>query len=141
MTRENFEIYCSHCPADPKEKNGSGGYFIVNWNMNRIGMFIFVCPNCCREHARTLKEGEMKSNDLEARFIGGTGKIDIEHTGGGHKPGWERIIVLKSAWSRNARLELLKVVPCGFMSDLWIRKAAMEKGAIKDGTDEIEYKE
>jgi hypothetical protein len=129
--RENFEIFCSHCPSDPKDKSGAScGYFIVNWDMRRTGKFLFVCPNCQREHARTIKEGAMKSNDSEARFIGGVGKIDIEHTGGGHRPDWERVVVMKSAWSRKARLELLKVVPCGFLSDSWIRKAAAEKGAI-----------
>ena len=130
MARENIEIYCSHCPVDPVTKKK--GWFIVNWEMNRRGQYLFVCPNCGREHARTIKDGEMKSNDSEARFIGGSAHLDIEHTGGGTKPGWLRITPSISAYSRQPRLELLKVVPCGFMSDAWIRKAAVEKGAIDD---------
>lgn len=131
MARENCEIYCSHCPFDDVSKK-AGGYFIVNLEMNRRGQFLFVCPNCGREHARTIRDGQMKSNDHEARFIGGVGKIDIYHDGGGHKAGWLRIVVPKSSYSRTPRLELLKVVPCGYMSDAWVRKVAAEKGAIDD---------
>lgn len=139
MARENFEIYCSHCPADPETKQ-RGGYFLVNWDMDRRGKVLFVCPNCEREHARTIRDGQMKSNDTEARFIGGVGKIDVYHDGGGHKPGWERILVGKSAWSRTRRLEILNIVPCGFLNARWQEKAAAEKGLIKDGTDLIEDK-
>ena len=137
MARETFEFYCSHCPADAKTGK-AGAYFFVNWDMDRIGQYLFICPGCGREHARTIKEGAMKSNDTEARFIGGTGKIDIEHTGGGHKPGWERIIILKSAWHREKMLELLKPVPCGFLSEKWLLKAAKEKGALPDQEDDTE---
>lgn len=121
-TRENFEIYCSKCP----------GWFFVNWDMTRHGKFLFVCPKCKREHARTIREGEMKSNDYEARFIGSTGKIDVEHTGGGHKPGWERILIMASAWHSKPMLEKLKVVPCGFMSEKWLEKTAREKGELPE---------
>src|SRR5258708_5583780 len=126
MARENFELYCSHCPADVAGK--TGGYFIVNFEMTRRGQFLFVCPNCNREHARTIRDGEMQSNKYEARFIGGTGKVAVHHDGGGHRPGWPRILVQKSAWSKKPRLELTKIVPCGFLSDAWLRKTAAEKG-------------
>lgn len=133
MARETMEIYCSHCPADPKDETKKpGAYFFVNWDMDRRGQVLFVCPGCGREHARTIKDGEMKSNDGEARFIGGTGKVDIYHDGGGHKPGWDRIVIMKSAWHRKPMLELIKVVPCGYLSEKWLLKAAKEKGAIPD---------
>lgn len=124
--RETFELYCSHCP---------GGWFFINWDMTRTGSFCFVCPNCSREHARTIREGKMVSNDREARFIGGTGKIDIDHVGGGHKPGWERVIIMKSAWHSKPMLEHLKVVPCGYLNERWLEKAARERGYLSDNDD------
>jgi len=128
--RENFEFYCSHCPPDdPKGKRG--GYFIVTWDMDRTGQFLFICPHCGREHARTIKKGEMQSCEFEVRFQGGKGKIDIFHDGGGSRPGWERVIILKSAWSRTPRLELVTAVRCGFMNDAWLRLVAAEKGLIE----------
>lgn len=128
MAREPMEVHCSN-------RSGCGGWFIVNLNMAVRGDYILVCPNCGREHARTIRDGAMKSNDQEARFVGGVGKIDIVHVGGGGKPGWERILPMKSAYSKTPRLELVKIVPCGYMNETWMRKAAAEKGAI-DPLDE-----
>lgn len=144
MARETFEFFCSHCPADPVDPKAdpkeprpkAGAYFFVNWDMDRTGQFLFICPNCKREHARTISAGQMKSNDSEARFIGGESKkISIFHDGGGHKPGWERIIILKSAWHRKQMLELQKIVPCGYLAERWLEKAAKEKGALLDDTE------
>jgi len=134
MAKENFEFFCSHCPADPADKTGkTGAYFFVNWEMTRTGEFLFVCPNCNREHLRNITAGEMKSNATEAMFVGGESKqINIYHTGGGHKPGVERILILKSAWHRGQMLEKLGVVRCGFMAAKWLEKAAKEKGALSD---------
>lgn len=137
MARETFEFYCSHCIPDPKEPNKKGAYFFVNWDMERTGQYLFICPNCGREHARTINAGEMKTQDHEARFIGGeTKKINIVHDGGGHKPGWERILIMKSAWHCNKMLELQKVVPCGYLAEKWMLKAAAEKGALPQESEE-----
>ena len=81
----------------------------------------------------------MKSNDKEARFIGGTGKIDIMHDGGGHRDGWERIIILKSAWHSKPMLEKLETVRCGMLNEKWLEKAAGERGS--EGVPEADAEE
>ena len=119
MARETFEIHCRQCPSSSLESPGA--YFFVNWEMERTGQFIFVCPVCGHEHARTICDGVLELRDAVAHSSGGSADA----------LGWERIVILKSAWHRNKLLEIL-TVPSSSLAETWLLKSAKQKRALPD---------
>lgn len=149
MARVRFEIHCNDCPLKGYVKNPNDAWFIVLVNTAWVGKcYKFVCPKCGHEHQRTIDEaGNMVAwTDGDRRFVGARAdskpEVDVSRSfkqGSGKAADWataDRIIVPLSSWSEKPRLELLKVVPCGFMSDAWIRKAAEEKGIPSEENDD-----
>jgi hypothetical protein len=131
MAKVQFEIHCNDCPSKGHVKECNEGWFIVNINTAWAGRkLILVCPKCGTEHPRTIdKKGEMVAkSDSDRRFIGSKPGVDVIRDN--RDSDRDRILPLLSAWSVKPRLELLKVVPCGFLNEVWLRKAAAEKGII-----------
>lgn len=122
--RETFEFYCNDC----------FGWFLVNLNIHKRGDVVVVCPNCCREHPRTIRDGKVLASDVwgfkdddDNRYK--SNKIMIYRTS---NISVERIVPMKSAYSQKPRLHLLERVRGGFLAEAWMRKAANEE----DGKDE-----
>jgi hypothetical protein len=133
MSRVQFEIHCNDCHSKGNVKEFNDGWFIVNINTAWAGRkLILVCPKCETEHPRTIDEkGNMVAKtDSDRRFIGSKPSVDVIRDNRDILSDRDRILPLLSAWSVKPRLELLKVVPCGFMNEVWLRKAATEKGVI-----------
>ncbi len=138
MARVRFEIHCNDCYEKNNVSKPNEGWFIVLVNTEWKGKnYKFVCPKCGREHPRTIDAaGKMVAwTDEDRRFVGSrTPEIDVAR-GGSDSDKVDRILPSISAWSVKPRLELLNVVPCGFMAEAWIRKAAEEKGIPSEEKD------
>jgi len=93
------------------ECNDCNGWFIVNFNFEWEGQFLFVCPQCGREHPRNIIKGVISEPRFEIRTIRGKAvPFNIDRYGSAERQG-ERIVVMKSAYSKTPRLE--KVVEPG----------------------------
>lgn len=123
MRREPFEFYCSECR----------GWFIVHLNVAIRGDYIIVCPNCNHEHPRIIRNGEMleeathegcftdpDKNRYKSKKRSVCRGREIEHSKR------ERIIPLKSAYSKQSRLHQLEKVRGGFLAELWMNTASGE---------------
>ena len=139
MARVRFEIHCNDCHGKGHVKDYNDAWFIVLVNTAWAGKkYKFVCPKCQREHPRTVDEkGNMVAlTDGDRRFVGSKAPpVDITRGNATDEGDYDRIIVPLSSWSVKPRLELLNVVPCGYMSEAWIRKAAEEKGIEPEELD------
>jgi hypothetical protein len=122
MEKEPFEFYCNDCH----------GWFIVHLNTSIRGNFIIVCPNCEHEHPRTIEDGQMlervdsnnRFTDFDNnRYNSKTRVVIRNHTKHKH----DRIIPLKSAYSKKPRLHQLEKVRGGFLAESWVNKASGEK--------------
>lgn len=106
MGREIIEFECNDCQ----------GFFIVNLNTEINGDFRFVCPECQREHPRTVEGGKLVGREIERLYKDGIGK---GVTRNGAEGRGERILIMKSAYSREKRLG--KLERGGFLAELWCR--------------------
>jgi hypothetical protein len=111
--RELIEFECNDC----------NGFFRVNLNLEIEGDFLFVCPQCGREHPRTIRKGEMVGDPWDRFYPQGEGKRIARN----NKEKGERIMVPKSAYSKESLLR--NVEKGGFLSALWMRKMAAEQQA------------
>jgi hypothetical protein len=97
--RETVEFHCNDC----------SGYFLVNLNVGWTGMFLFVCPECGREHPRTITKGVMDSTQYGVRAMKDK-KVPVSVTRDTYAEKderRERIVVMKSAYSKTPRLDCL----------------------------------
>ena len=123
--RETFEFYCNDC----------FGWFLVNLNIHKRGDVAVICPNCDREHPRTIVDGEVLASNNWGFKDGDDNRYKSNHLMINRTDinrNAERIIPMKSAYSKEPRLHLLERVRGGFLAEAWMRKAANEE----DGNDE-----
>ena len=78
--KETMEFWCS------SSGGGCGGYFTARLRTNINGDYTMVCPDCGHEHNRKIVKGVVTSD-----------RCNNSRT--------ERIIVPKSAFSKESRLE------------------------------------
>jgi hypothetical protein len=104
--RELIEFECNDCR----------GFFFVNLNLWLEGDFRFVCPQCGREHPRTVKDGQLKGDPIERLYADGVGKRAFRNNREGYG---ERIIVPKSAYSKKSRLKAMEQANGGFLAQCW----------------------
>lgn len=123
MARETFEFYCNDCI----------GWFLVNLNIAKRGDILVVCPNCAHEHPRSIADGKILADDDvwgykdhdQNRYK--TKKRVVTRACQDQKTA-ERIVPMKSSYSKKPRLHLLEKVRGGFLAESWMRKAAGEEG-------------
>lgn len=112
--RETVEFHCNDCV----------GYFLVNLNVNWTGMFLFVCPECGREHPRTITKGVMDSTSTEVRAMKDKKvPVSVQRDFQPEKDARrERIVVMKSAYSKTPRLDALvgRLVSFGNVASLFL---------------------
>lgn len=113
--RELIEMHCNDC----------NGYFTVNLNMEIEGDYVLVCPNCGHEHPRTIKKGEMVGDILERMYHTGEGKRVSRNN---RSASAERIIVPKSAYSKQSRFKSIQDADRGFLAKAWSRLAGNQGG-------------
>jgi len=110
--RELIEFYCNDCD----------GYFRVNLNLEIDGDFLFVCPQCGREHPRTVTKGDLAMRtDVDARIYEGGEGARIRRGG---REGAEKIMVPKSCYSKKSQLKAIEHANQGFFARAWSRLAA-----------------
>ena len=121
MSRETFEFYCNDCD----------GWFLVNMNVYKRGDVMVVCPNCNHEHPRSIADGAVlassdwgfKDSDYN-RYKTNKRIVSRSYI----SKASERIVPMKSAYSKKPRLHLLERVRGGYLAESWMRKAAGEEG-------------
>lgn len=112
--RELIEFYCNDCD----------GWFRVNLNLEIDGDFLFVCPECAREHPRTVAKGELTmKTKIDSRILSG-GEGGRVRRGGNGK---ERILVPKSSYSKKSQLKAIEHANKGFFAQAWAKLAAKEE--------------
>lgn len=116
------------------ECNDCNGWIILNINTGLRGNFLVVCPNCNREHPRTFEKGEMTQSTSEIRIVHPVDGLKITRMANSAK---EKIIPMKSAYSKTRRLQIVEKVRCGFLEDSKMMMLAREKGII-DGYEKYE---
>jgi predicted metal-binding protein len=104
--RELIEFECNDC----------NGFFTVNLNLSINGNFLFVCPQCGRQHPRSVEKGQMNGKIIERIYNSGEGKRirrnSMEGVG-------DRIIVPKSAYRKVSKLKEIEEARGGFLAQAW----------------------
>lgn len=118
--KQTFEFFCNDCI----------GYILVRLNVNLDNhRVLVVCPNCGREHPRVVVKAELKTDvkkDKHGFYCSGDDRYNYaQRLDRNHDTIGERIVPMKSAYSKERRLE--KVEKGGFLAEKWLEKAEAEK--------------